>query len=183
MCRRVPNATVIAVEGVEHKQVLADLASAANALCTGKPRYEAVMADKDSRGFLIAAPAKEETGIAVLGQPETSARSGSTTLSLLVPGHAQPVTVVLAEGSSKELATQLRVRAKARPMEALVVLGANAVGGLVDLSARTLAKAGTSLPLERILVNDALLERYRQPSIRLAPLPANEAPSQVLELH
>jgi len=180
MCRRAPNATVIAVDRVENRQVLTDLAAAANALCASKPSYNAVMADSDSRGFLIAAAAKDEADTTVLGKPEASV--GSTTVSLLVPGHAQSVTVVLASGSARELARQLRLRAKAQPTEALVLLGANPVGGLVDLTARSQAKPGTPLPKERILVNAALLELYRQSSVGVVPLPADEAPAQMLEL-
>jgi hypothetical protein len=118
----------------------------------------------------------------VLGRPETNARARSTAVSLSVPGHAQPVTIVLADGSSKELAAQLRLRAKAHPNEALVLLGADEVSGMIDLTARTLAKPGEPLPLERILVSPALLERYRQPGIELTLLPANEAAAQTLVL-
>ena len=180
MCRRTPNAAIIAIDGVENRQVLADLAAAANALCAGRPAYNAVMADTDSRGFLIAAPAKDEPSITALGKPETSAVS--TALTLLVPGHAQPVTVVLASGPNKELARQLRLRAKAQPTESLVLLGAKAMTGLVDLTARAQAKPGVPLPDERILVNPALIERYRQPRIELTPQSSKEPPAQMLEL-
>ena len=180
MCRRSPGSTLIAVDGVEHGQVLADLAVAANALCAGKPRYDAVMADTDSRGFLIAKPAEGEAATRVLGQPEKTA--GGTALSILVPGHAQPVTVLLADGRSKTLAAQLQLRAQARPSEALVLLGANIANGFLDLTARALSSRVSPLPRERILVNAALLERYRDPGIELIPLPADEAPAQALEL-
>jgi hypothetical protein len=181
LCRRAPTATVIAVEGVENRQVLSDLAAAAKEVCPGQPAYDAVMADTGSRGFLIATPVKGEAGIAVLGKPKTS--PGSTAVSIQAPGHEQPVTIVLTHGASKQLAMQLRQRAKAQPTEALVLLGAKAVNGLVDLTARTLAKPGVALPDERILVNAALLERYREPGIELMPPRANEAPAQMLELH
>jgi hypothetical protein len=118
----------------------------------------------------------------VLGPPESIARTGGTALSVQVPGDDQPVTVINVDGSSKELATGLRPWTKAHPSEALVLVGAHGVAGLVDLTARALAKPGASLPVDRILVNAALLKRYRQPSLQLAPLPPNEAPAQMLEL-
>jgi hypothetical protein len=183
LCRRAPTATVIAVEGVEHKQVLADLAAAAKDACAGQPAYEAVMADRDSRGFLIAAPAKGEAGITVLGKPEATTLARSTALSIQAPGHERPVTIMLAEGPSKELAAQLQLRALARPTEALVVLGAKAVSDMVDLTARSLAKPGVTLPVERVLVNAELLEGYHEPRIELTPQRANEPPAQVLQLH
>jgi hypothetical protein len=179
LCRRAPQATVIAVEGIEHERVLADLADAANAVCTSKPRYTAVMADADSRGFLIETPAKDELGIGVLAQPEVDAAARSTTLSILGAGHATPVTLVLASGTSKALVSQLQQRARAQPQEALVLLGANAANGFVDLSARQFAR---STPVERVLANSALLKAYGKLEIELAPLPAKEAPSQLLRL-
>jgi hypothetical protein len=180
LCQRAPTATVIAVEGVENRQVLADLAAAAKAVCANQPAYDAVMGDTGSRGFLIAAPATGEEGITVLGKPKTS--PGSTAVSFLAPGHAQPVTVVLASGWSNELARQLQSRAESQPTEALVLVGAKSIVGMVDLTARALAKPGASLPVERVLVNTALLERYRQLRIDLIRQPSDEAPAQVLDL-
>ena len=182
LCRRAPNATVIAVEGVEHKQVLADLAEAANAACANAPRYDAVMADEDSRGFLIEMPAKGAIGTAVLSQPEVNAAAKSTTLSILGAGHATPVTLVLADGTNAELVRQLQLRAKADPAEALVLLGANAANGTIDLTAREFGQSKLPLPTERVLVNPVLLKLYGRSDIELAPLPANEAPAQQLRL-
>jgi chitinase len=198
LCRRAPGATVIAVEGVENKRVLSDLADAAFAICAGKPQYTTVMAEGDSRGFLIATPAKGELGTTVLRAPELDAAAHATTLSILGAGHSTPLTIVLAGAQtgkprdcqlqSKALFDQLQRRAKANPDEALVLLGASRATGLVDLTAREFdAKrprnaTPAQLPAEHVLVNDALLKRYRKPAIELAPLPANEAPAQLLKL-
>jgi hypothetical protein len=180
MCRRAPGATVIAVEGVEHKQVLADLADAANAICTAKPRYTAVMADKDRRGFLIELPGEGESGTVALGQPEANALAGSTALSIMSAGHATPVTVVLAKGASAALVQQLQQRAKARPQEALVLLGAGAASGFVDLTARQFVR---STPTERVFTNTNLLKAYGELQVELIPTAGREAPSQLLRLH
>jgi hypothetical protein len=179
LCRRAPNAGVIAVEGIEHPQVLADLADAANATCTAKPRYASVMAEGDSRGFLIELPAKDAVGISVLGKPEVDAVAKTTTLSILGAGHATPVKLVLADTTSKLQAT---------PDDALVVFGAQAANGLVDLTARELSKVPTrtspakALPVERLLVSPSLLKAYAKPTIVQPVLPATEAPAQLLQL-
>jgi hypothetical protein len=188
LCRRAPNATVVAVEGIEHKQVLADLADAANATCAAKPRYAAVMADGDSRGFLIELPAKEALGVTVMSPPEVDALAKTTTLSILGAGHAKPVTVMLANGVNTALTQTLVQRAKAQPDEALVLLGANAANGMVDLTARELqpvrtkSNAAVVLPSERLLVNPALLKAYAKPILVQPVLPANEAQAQLLQL-
>jgi len=192
LCRRAPGATVIAVEGVEHRRVLSDLADAANAICASKPQYTAVMADSDSRGFLIATPAKDEVGTSVLGKPEVNVNAKSTTLSILAAGHATPVTLVLAApqgklpsertAQAKALAQELQLRSKAQPDEAIVLLGANAASGMVDLTNRELGKSRLPLPAERVLVNRALLKIYGKPAIELAPPSATEPPAQLLRL-
>jgi hypothetical protein len=188
LCRRAPNATVIAVEGVEHKQVLADMADAANATCTAKPRYAAVMAEGDSRGFLVEIPAKDALGVTVIGKPEVDALAKATSLSILGAGHATPVTVILANGANAALTQKLAQRAKAQPDEALVLLGANAANGMVDLTARELqqvrtrSNAAVVLPAERLLVSPVLLKAYAKPVIIQPVLPANEAPAQLLQL-
>ena len=81
------------------------------------------------------------------------------------------------------LAQQLQARAKQQPDEVMVLLGANAATGFVDLTARELGKAkATKLPAERVLVSPALLEAYATPRIEQPALPAGEPPAQVLQL-
>src|SRR5207342_2698675 len=63
LCRRAPGATVVAVEGVEHRQVLAELADTAAVTCARAPRYAAVMADGDRRGFLVETPSVQVLGV------------------------------------------------------------------------------------------------------------------------
>jgi hypothetical protein len=93
------------------------------------------------------------------------------------------VTVVLANGANAALGQQLQQRAKAQPDEALVLLGAKAASGLVDVSTRDAAKAGAKmLPTERVLVNQALLRGFGESRVDFPPVPANDSPAQVLLL-
>jgi hypothetical protein len=57
LCQRTGAATIVGIDGVENRNVLQDLADTANATCTGTPRYQAVMADAGTTGFLVEATA------------------------------------------------------------------------------------------------------------------------------
>ena len=92
------------------------------------------------------------------------------------------MTLVVASGANKALAAQLQKRAKAQPNEALVLIGGNAATGLVDLTQRQFSQAKQPLPTERVLVSPTLLRLYGKSAIELAPLPANDTPSQLLRL-
>jgi chitinase len=182
LCRRASGATVVAVEGVEHRQVLADLADVVNAQCAEMPAYAAAMADGDHRGFLISQPGKGEAGIAVSAPPQFEAKAGATAVSLLIPGHEQAVTLILASGTGEALPSHLRQRAKSHPGEVVILLGASDVPGMVDLTARSLGETAALLPSERVLANAALLDRYHLSSVKLMSTPPNEEPAQLLDL-
>src|SRR4029079_19092975 len=106
--------------------------------------YAAVMAQGDSRGFLIEVPTTPNTrGVQVLSQPERFTDANSTALSVLGAGQSRPVTVLLtsaegtpAVGSAQAQALAQRIQQKfAQDANAsVIVLGANAVNGLVDLT-------------------------------------------------
>jgi hypothetical protein len=136
VCARRGAAAVVAVEGVENKAVLADLALAVGAACEGGPRYEAVMADSDSRGFLVDA-----SGPRVMAAPLRLADAKATRLDVLAAGQAKAVSVVLADpnpGTSSERATQLRalvehVEQATAAKRPLVLLGAGPHAGKFQL--------------------------------------------------
>jgi hypothetical protein len=165
LCQRSAAATIVGVQGVENRAVLADLAEAANVACPGKPRYAAVMADGDSRGFLV------ETGNEVQGKPHVLAASKATALSVLGSGHARPITVLLAGVQTPELAGVVR-NAQKLP---LVLLGATAATGLLDLNTRPDVD-------EHIFVNRTLLREFGQSKIEYPLLPVTEQPAPVLQL-
>ena len=190
LCTRTNAASIVAIEGVEHKQVLAELAEAANTACAGKPRYTAVMADKESRGFLV-----DEAAATVVDLPTTDA-AGIASLHVLGNGHERAISVLVPPGPSatkaertaqlraigQSVQAQLKQDAEAR----LALVGNVTVPGLVDLTARDFAKAlptAKTLPGERLLVSPALLKAYGEAKVQVAvPRAATEEATQVLQL-
>jgi len=195
ICRRANSATIVAVDGVENRAVLDDLADATNLTCNTQPHYAAVMATGDSRGFLIEVPTRANTrGLQVLGQPETFTDSDSTALSVLGVGQARPITVMLASAAvGTPQARRAQAQALAQHVQQqfakdananVIVLGANAVSGLVDLTVRAqppVNRRGTVLPNDRILVSPALLRQFRAHA-EFVPLPTTDESAQYLQL-
>ena len=188
VCARTNAATVVGVDGVENKAVLADLADAVNASCA-HTRYQAVMAEAagEGTGFLVETTSDTDTrGVQVLGKPTFD------TLQVQGSGHERPITVLLPKALStkpSERATQLRALGtqvsstlKADPEARIVLIGGVTVPGLLDLTARSLAPKA-KLPTERVLVSPALLEEFGQSKVEFPALPAaNDTPAQVLQL-
>jgi hypothetical protein len=176
LCRRTGGATIVAVEDVENRAVLAELAEAANATCASKPRYAAVMAEGDARGFLVA------SDLQVQGKPAVLAEAKATSLAVLAPGQARALTVFATRGPATSRALVQAVAAAGRAP--LVLLGASAADGLVDLSlrARPVPTAAMPLPAEHVLVSPALLREFSTVRVEFPALPANDAPAQVLQL-
>jgi hypothetical protein len=194
ICQRAPTATIVAVDDVENRSVLGDLADATNLTCNTQPHYAAVMAPGDSRGFLIAVPPPNTRGLQVLGPPETFADADSTALSVLGVGQSQPVTVLLASAAAgtppvrraqaQALAQRVQQRFAQDANANVIVLGANAVNGLVDLTVRAQPPAnrrGIALPNDRILVSPGLLRQFRAHA-EFMPLPPTDEPAQYLQL-
>ena len=192
LCARTNTATIVAVEDVENRAVLMDLADAANANCPSKPRYAAVMAAGDSRGFLVEATAKGDArGVQVLGPPTMDASAKLTSLQVQSPGDVVSMTLLMPQALSANQAakpTQLRSLGqwvqsalKADPRSRLVLIGGVTVPGLLDLTARSLP-AKSALPGERVLVSRALLEAFGASTVLFPALPAAGEPAQVLQL-
>jgi hypothetical protein len=195
ICQRAPTATIVAVDDVENRSVLGDLADAVNVICNTQPHYAVVMVQGDSRGFLIDVPTTPNTrGPQVLGPPETFTDADSTALSVLGAGQDRPITVLLAsaaEGTpavrrahAQALAQRVQQRLAQDANANMIVLGANAVNGLVDLTVRAPLPAnlrGTALPNDRILVSPALLRQFKAHT-GFVPLPTTDEPAQYLQL-
>jgi hypothetical protein len=201
ICRRAGTATIVAIDGVENRAVLTDLADATNITCNTQPHYGAVMGQGDRRGFLIEVPTATKTrGPQVLGAPETFTDADSTALSVLGVGQDRPITVLLAGAPSgtpqvrrahaQALAQRVQQRLAQDANANVIVLGANAVNGLVDLTSRAQPLAtlrGIALPNDRILVSPALLRQFRAHA-ELLPmptpdeLPTTDEPAQYLQL-
>jgi hypothetical protein len=195
ICKRAGTATIVAVDGVENRAVLDDLADATNLTCSTQPHYAAVMVQGDSRGFLIEVPTTPNTrGLQVLGQPEMFTDAGSTALSVLGVGQSQPITVLLASAAdgtaevrraqAQALAQRVQQRFVQNANANVIVLGANAVNGLVDLTVRAQPPAnrrGTALPNDRILVSPGLLRQFRAQA-EFVSLPPTDEPAQYLQL-
>jgi hypothetical protein len=153
------------------------------------------MGQGDSRGFLIEAPTPTKDGLQVLGRPETFFDAQATALSVLAAGQSRPITVLLAsapEGTAqmrsapaRVLAQRVRQRLAQDPDENLIVFGASAVNGLVDLTIRAQPPAGRpkfTWPGHRILVSPALLQHFGRGQVELLPLRNSDEPAQYLQL-
>jgi hypothetical protein len=196
LCARTNAATVVAVDAVENPAALRDLADAANALCAGTPRYQMVMGEGSSLGFLVeATSATDARGVQVLEAPSVDAKSGLTTLTVHGSGHERPLTLLMPaalpanaaarNAQLKALAQRVRAERKADPEARLVLIGGVTVPGLLDLTAREWAKTGSRsepLPGERMLVSQPLLVEFGATRIEFAAPAANELPTQVLQL-
>jgi len=184
LCRRTDGASLVAVDDVENRNVLADLAEAAKLACAGKPNYSAVMAQGDNRGFLVAPQ------LAVLGKPVRDAQAKLSTLQL--QGDTGAITLVLPQALSaqaaprsaqlRELGSRVQSTLNADPQARLVLIGGVTVPGLVDLTQRSLPKNAT-LPAERVLLSPALLQEFGASKVQFPAVPAKDSPAQVLELH
>jgi hypothetical protein len=196
ICRRASAATIVAVDGVENRAVLEDLADVTNLTCNTQPHYAAAIGQGDSRGFLIETPTTADArGIQVLGKPETFTDANSTALTVLGVGQDQPITVLLAsagEGTAavrsaqaQALAQRVQQRLAQDANANLIVLGANAVNGLVDLTVRAQPPANgreIALPNDRILVSTALLRQFNKTRAEFVLLPTTDEPAQYLQL-
>ena len=193
LCRRTGAATLVAVEDVENRAVLADLADVANASCANQPRYTAIMADNDHHGFLVETQdSADARGLQVLESPEVLMEARATAVTVLSSGHATPIIVVLASppvGTPQQRLEQTRTLARSVSNlqgAPLVLLGANAVDDFLELRPRIprtseVGAPGAS-PEERIQVNLSLLEQYANANVELVPQPANDSPAPVLRL-
>jgi hypothetical protein len=156
LCARGGDVSVFAVEAVENRSVLSDLALAVGDVCDGGRRYEAAMADGDSRGFLV-----DPSTARVLAAPLRVAGAAAVRLDVLPVGQTKPVSIVLVSpepsrrGESEALADAVRqATAEERP---LVLLGASAIRGAIELRpAGEPDRAST----ERVYVNAALMEQF-----------------------
>jgi cysteine-rich repeat protein len=196
ICQRAGAATIVAVDDVENRAVLNDLADATNLSCGTQPYYAAVMAPGDSRGFLIAAPTTtDKDGLRVLGRPETFSDAHATALSVLPPGQSRPITILLAsapEGTlpmgsaqAQALARRVQQRVAQNPTENVIVFGARAVPDLVDLTLRAPPLVNLpkfTLPKDRILVSPALLRQFRGSHVEFLPMPKTDELEQYLQL-
>jgi len=196
ICERAGAATIVAVDDVENRAVLSDLADATNLTCSTQPHYAAVMGQGDSRGFLIQAPTTEhQGGLSVLSRPETYTDANATALSVLPAGQSRPITVLLASAPD---GTPLIRRAQARALaqrvqqhlahafdENLILFGAAAVNGLVDLTIRAQPPAGLpkfTMPSDRILVSPALLRQFQRAHVEFLPTRTAGEAAQYLQL-
>jgi hypothetical protein len=196
ICQRTGAATIVAVDDVENRAVLSDLADATNLTCSTQPHYAAVMAPGDSRGFLIEAPtAPTKDGLQVLGPPETFIDAKATALSVLGAGQSRPITLLLASAAdgtprmrgaqAQALAQRVRQRLARDQNENVIVFGARAVPGLVDMTIRAYPLANLpkfTMPYDRILVSPALLQRFRRSDVELLPMPKADELGQYLQL-
>jgi hypothetical protein len=194
LCARTGVATLVGVDDIENRNVLADLADAANATCAGQPRYQAVMAEKSSTGFLVeAASDTDARGVQVIAAPRLDARSGMSELTVQASGLARPLTLLLPKAlptepkarSAQLLALGQRVIAtlKADPQAQLVLIGGVTMNPLMDLSARELARLkGQVLPAERILLSPALQRDFGHSTLQYLPSTEKAAAAQVLHL-
>jgi hypothetical protein len=174
--------------------VLTDLAEAANLTCAGTPRYQAVMAEQGSTGFLVeAASDADARGVQVLTAPTLDAKAGVAELTVQASGHARPITLVLPQAlptdakarSAQLLALGQRVTTtlKADPQARLVLIGGVTLNALLDLSSRDVAKLkGQALPAERILLSPALQREFGKSTVEYLPATAKAAAAQVLHL-
>jgi hypothetical protein len=194
LCARTAAATLVGVDGVENRAVLADLADAANATCAGQPRYQAVMGEKGSMGFLVElASDTNARGVQVMAAPTMDARSGVAELTVQVPGHARPLTLVLPQAvpteakarSAQLLALGQRVsgKLKADPEAHLVLIGGVTLNSMLDLSARDVPKVkGQALPAERILLSPALQREFDHSTVEYLPTSGKAAAAQILHV-
>jgi chitinase len=187
LCERTNAATIVAVDGIESRNVLADLADTANATCASKPRYTALMGEGMRTGFLV------EEGTGALDKPSMDA-AGIAGLRVLGAGHDQPLTLLVprtlsasASARKSELAAigrsvqaQLKFDADAH----LVLIGGVTVPGLRDLTARDFVQSSptAALPAERVLISPALLKAFGKTRVEFVPPAAKEAPAQLLKL-
>jgi len=194
LCQRTNAATIVGIDGVENRNVLADLAETANAMCSTKPRYQAVMADTGTTGFLVEATvATDARGVTVLEAPKFDVTAGVTTLRVQASGHERPLTVLLpsplptqatARGAQlKALGQSVNATLKADPQARVVMIGGVTLNPLLDLSLRDLPKLpGQSVPAERILLSPALLHEFGQSKVEFLPQAKTGTPTQVLNL-
>jgi hypothetical protein len=196
ICQRAGAATIVAVDDVENRAVLTDLADATNLTCGTQPRYAAVMAPGDSRGFLIAAPTTTgKDGLRVLGRPETFPDAHATALSVLPPGQSRPITLLLAsapEGIPKmrsveaqALARRVQQQLARDPNDNVIVFGASEMSGLIDLTGRAQSLTHMpelKLPSDRILVSPALLQQFKGGRVDFLPMSTTGEPAQYLLL-
>jgi len=183
LCRRTDGASLVAVDDVENRTVLADLAEATKLACAGKPNYSAVMAEGDSRGFLVAPQ------VAVLGKPRIDAKAKLS--SLQVQGPTGAITLVLpqalpTQASARaaqlhELGARVQATLKSDPHARLVLIGGVTVPGLVDLTQRSLPK-DAKLPAERVSISPALLDEVGAAKVEFPAVNGNESQAQVLQL-
>jgi hypothetical protein len=182
LCARTGSAAVVAVEDVENKRVLADLALAAAATCARGQRFEAVMVESDRRGFLIDA-----TAVRLLRAPEVLGDARATRLDVQAAGAAPAVMVVLAEPaictSSERTAQQQVLSATIQQATAaqrpLVLLGACPVAGLVEVKE---AEARPLPDADRVFVNPVLLDEFAHARVVLVPQSGDKSAAPVLQL-
>jgi len=187
LCARTNAASIVGVEGVEHRAVLADLAETANATCANS-RYAAVMADTagEGTGFLVEATSDADArGAQVLGKPTLDA------LQVQASGHASPIAVLLPKALStkpterkaqlRALGQQIDAMLTADPQARIVLIGGVTVPGLLDLTARAVP-AKDALPAERVLVSPALLQEFGKSRVEFPLVTATQTPAQVLQL-
>jgi hypothetical protein len=187
LCARTYAATIVGVEGVEHRAVLADLAETANATCANS-RYAAVMADTagEGTGFLVEPTSDADArGAQVLGKPTLDA------LQVQASGHASPIAVLLPKALStkpterkaqlRALGQQIDAMLTADPQARIVLIGGVTVPGLLDLTARAVP-AKDALPAERVLVSPALLQEFGKSRVEFPLVTATQTPAQVLQL-
>jgi len=192
LCERTKTATIVGIDGVENRNVLADLADTANATCTRKPRYQAVMGEQGGTGFLVEGTAATDArGVSVLEAPTLNANAGFTALSVQASGQERPLTVLLPTLSTqstqrttqlKALGQSVQATLKADPQARLLLIGGVTVAALSDLSLRDLPKTGQTLPAERILLSPALLREFGQSRVEFLPQAKAGTTTQVLQL-
>jgi len=171
----------VAVDGVENLAVLADLADTTNRTCARQPHYDAAL-KSEGLGFLV------ERGTQLLGV--ASAGKKASALSVLAAGHARALTVLLSatpSANARERGAQaadlnrlVRERLAADPQARLVVLGSAGLDSLVDLTARSLPKAGDSA--ERIWVSPAVTGEFERVQLDIPGAPTPKPAQQVLQL-
>jgi hypothetical protein len=182
LCARSGGAAVVAVEDVENRAVLADLALAAGEACRTGPRYAAVMADGDSRGFLVDA-----AGPRVLASPRRLLDAAATRLDVQVDGQAKTLSIVLAgpeAGSPRARAARTRALAQSVQQSTLerrplVLLGAVGVADTIEL--KPADKVARPIG-ERMLVNRALMDEFAGARVDLVPQAGEAAAAPVLQL-
>jgi hypothetical protein len=182
LCARSGGAAVVAVEDVENRAVLADLALAAGEACRTSPRYAAVMADGDSRGFLVDAAVPR-----VLASPRRLVDAAATRLDLQVDGQAKTLSIVLAgpeAGSPRARAARTRALAQSVQQSTLerrplVLLGAVGVADTIELKPADKVARPVG---ERMLVNPALLDEFPGARVDLVPQAGEAAAAPVLQL-